>query len=179
MVNENRLLLQLQKRQQNSIDRAITCYTPYLSTVLYRLAGNSLSKEDTEEILSDVFFSLWNNAAYIDLSRGTIRSYLAATARNFALKRLNQKKTYASLEDIELPDEENPTEDYAEASSLWEAVMELGEPDNEIFVRFYRYQERLTEIAKATGLNLSTVKSKLARGRRRLRKILTEAEESQ
>ena len=39
--------------------KAIRIYTPYLSTVLYHMAGNSLPKEDIEEIVADVFVVLW------------------------------------------------------------------------------------------------------------------------
>ena len=69
MVDESKLLVQLQKRQKNSINHAIEVYTPYLSTVLYNMVGNGLPKEDIEEIVSDVFVMLWKNAEYIDLKK--------------------------------------------------------------------------------------------------------------
>lgn len=175
MVDESKLLMQLQKRHKNSINQAIEVYTPYLSTVLYNMVGNGLPKEDIEEIVSDVFVVLWKNAEYIDLSKGTLRSYIAATARNLALKRLNKKKDYTNLDDIEIPIEDEFTVD--NKKSIWDAVMRLGEPDNEIFVRFYKYDEKLKDISKATGLNISTIKTKLSRGKRKLKKILN-AEES-
>ena len=175
MVDESKLLMQLQKRHKNSINQAIEVYTPYLSTVLYNMVGNGLPKEDIEEIVSDVFVVLWKNAEYIDLSKGTLRSYIAATARNLALKRLNKKKDYTNLDDIEIPIEDEFTDD--NKKSIWDAVMSLGEPDNEIFVRFYKYDEKLKDISKATGLNISTIKTKLSRGKLKLKKILN-AEES-
>ena len=177
MVNEAKLLRRLQKEAKNSIDEAIEIYTPYVSTVLYNMAGNALPKEDIEEIVSDVFVSLWRNAKNIDLNKGTIRSYLAASARNFALKRLNKRKEYTPIDDIELPDESDFANSSAESDYLWKAVMQLGEPDNEIFVRFYKYDERLIDISKTTGLKLSTVKTKISRGKQKLRKILSEAED--
>lgn len=91
MTDEAELLQRLRNREKNSIDEAIRIYTPYLSTVLYHMAGNSLPKEDIEEIVADVFIVLWKNAGRIDLQKGTLRSYLAAVARNFALKRINRK----------------------------------------------------------------------------------------
>lgn len=175
MVDESKLLMQLQKRHKNSINQAIEVYTPYLSTVLYNMVGSGLPKEDIEEIVSDVFVMLWKNAEYIDLSKGTLRSYIAATARNLALKRLNKKKDYTNLDDIEIPIEDEFTDD--NKKSIWDAVMRLGEPDNEIFVRFYKYDEKLKDISKATGLNISTIKTKLSRGKLKLKKILN-AEES-
>ena len=174
MLDETKLLLRLKNRHKNSINEAIEIYTPYLSTVIYNMVGNGLSKEDVEEIVSDVFVVLWKNAEYIDLSKGTLRSYMAATARNFALKRINKKKDYTTLDDVELPVEDEYKENY---DSIWDAVMSLGEPDNEIFVRFYKFDEKLKDISNATGLNISTIKTKLSRGKRKLKRILSNAEE--
>lgn len=178
MVDESKLLRQLKRKQENSINQAIEIYTPYLSTVLYNMVGNGLPKEDIEEIISDVFVMLWKNAEYIDLEKGTIRSYISASARNFALKRLNKKSEYTSIDDVELPDTTNFTDDCSQNEQLWKAVMELGEPDNEIFVRYYKFDEKLKDISKVTGLNISTIKSKLSRGKRKLKRILLNAEES-
>lgn len=48
--------------------------------------------------------------------------------------------------------------------------MSLGEPDNEIFVRRYKFDEKLKDISKAMGLNISTIKTRLSRGKRKLKK---------
>ena len=40
MTDEAELLQRLRNREKNSIDEAIRIYTPYLSTVLYHMAGN-------------------------------------------------------------------------------------------------------------------------------------------
>ena len=77
-----------------------------------------------------------------------------------------------------MPDITNFMDDYFQNEQLWKAVMKLGEPDNEIFVRFYKFDEKLKDISKATGLNISTIKSKLSRGKRKLKRILLNAEES-
>ncbi len=177
MADEMKLLARLKNKEQNSIDEAIEVYTPYLSTVLYNLAGNRLPKEDVEEIVSDVFIVLWKNAGYIDLKKGTIRSYIAAVARNFALKRLNKRIDYTCLDDIEISDESPSVEENSTNSAVWDAVMSLGEPDNEIFVRYYKFDEKLKDISKATGINLSTIKTKFSRGKRKLKRILSNAEE--
>ena len=177
MVDEAQLLLQLQTRDSHSIDWAIDSYTPYLSTVLYNMVGTSLPKEDIEEIISDVFIALWTHAKDIDLSKGTLRSYLAAIARNTAYNKLRKKQEFTCLDDLVLPDQTDFTQLHSERSSLWDAVMSLGEPDNEIFVRYYKYNEKLIDIAKATGLNLSTIKTKLSRGKCKLKRMLQDAEE--
>ena len=177
MSDEKKLLMRLKNRQRNSIDEAIEVYTPYLSTVLYNMVGNRLPKEDIEEIVSDVFVMLWKNAEYIDLEKGTIRSYIAAAARNFALKRLNRTMDCTCFDDIEISNDAPTPEEISANSAVWDAVMGLGMPDNEIFVRYYKFDETLKSISKATGINISTVKTKLSRGKRKLKRILSNAEE--
>ena len=112
-----------------------------------------------------------------NLQKGTLRSYLAAVARNFALKRINRKMDHTSLEDIELSDGKNFMEENFHNNYVWETVMSLGEPDSEIFVRRYKFDEKIKDISKAMGLNISTVKTRLSRGKRKLRKMLLNAEE--
>ena len=50
----------------------------------------------------------------------------------------------------------------------------LGEPDREIFQRYYFFYQKTEEIAKSLGLKDTTVRTKLARGRKRLKEYLTE-----
>ena len=80
-------------------------------------------------------------------------------------------------DDIEISDDTSTTEEGLTSSAVWDAVMSLGEPDNEIFVRYYKFDEKLKDISKATGINISTIKTKLSRGKLKLKRILSNAEE--
>lgn len=176
MTDEKKLLLRLKNKEHGAINEAIDIYTPYLSTVLYNAIGRALSKEDSEEIISDVFVMLWRNAKSIDFEKGTIRSYIAAAARNAAFKKLKNRHDCLCLDEVELT-EDDFVDNNVNREWIWDAVMSLGEPDNEIFVRYYKFDEKLKTIAKSMGLNISTVKTKLARGKRKLKQILSNAEE--
>ena len=175
MTDEKKLVSRLQKDDMDALNEAVEIYTPYFSTVLYNIFGNNLSKEDAEEILSDVFVMLWKNAEYINLKKGTVRSYMSAVAKNAALKRMGKEKHHVLLEEFTASCVQDYADDIDE-HTVWKAVMMLGEPDNKIFVRYYKFEKKLRDISKAMGLNLSTVKTKLSRGRNKL-KILLNAEE--
>ncbi len=172
MADELKLLKKLRSKNLKSLKYAIDLYTPYISVVLYNYVGTKLSSCDIEEIISDCFVTLWKNADYIDLNKGTIRSYISKTAKNLALKRLSKYHEYIPLDDVELFEKEAVNYDY-----IWNYVMELGEPDSEIFVRFYKYDEKLKDIAKAMDIPLSTVKTKLSRGKEKLKNKLKDSEE--
>ena len=53
MIDEQKLLHNLKKRNRNSLDDIIKIYTPYVSVIVYNTVGCKLSKEDMEEIVSD------------------------------------------------------------------------------------------------------------------------------
>ena len=55
-----------------------------------------------------------------------------------------------------------------------EAVDTLGEPDCEIFKRHYFLYQKTEDIAAALGMNGATVRTKLARGRQKLKSYLEE-----
>ena len=77
---------------------------------------------------------------------------------------------------LEIPDEFTPvtlTEQAEERKNVRRAVEGLGEPDREIFLRHYYYAQTVTEIGQSMDLNVSTVKTKLRRGRQRLKEMLT------
>ena len=57
---------------------------------------------------------------------------------------------------------------------LWKAVAELGETDNEIFLRYYKYNQKIREISKIMCIKEATVKIKLFRGKKKLKEKLSE-----
>lgn len=175
MDEEAKLLRRLKNGDGAALEAVIGRYTPYLSAVLWRAGGGGLSPEDQEELLSDVFLALWQNAARLDPDRGGVRAYLAATARHGVYRRLRARRQDLSLEAQAETGAEPAAED-PDRLGLWDAVAMLGEEDLELFVRYYRYGQSLREIAGAMGMKLSTVKTRLFRGKQKLKQILTEAE---
>lgn len=175
MNDEEKLLKNLKKRKRGSLERVIELYTPYVSTVVYNVIGVSMTHEDVEEAVSDVFVSLWRCAERLDGGKGCIRSYLGAAARNTAKNKLRSVREHCELSETIASGAVTPeaaAEQRDERQRLIEAIRMLGEPDSEIFLRYYFYDEKISYIAEATETCRSTVKSKLARGRKKLREIL-------
>ena len=175
MMDEKRLLLRLKSGDQDALAQAIRLYTPYLSAVIYRAGGGALSREDQEELAADSFVALWQAAARLDPKQGGVRVYLAVAAKNAVYRRLHKQREDVSLDDLSETWQE-PVAPDPDRLSLWDAVASLGEENLEIFVRFYRYGQSLLEISRAMGIKLSTVKTRLSRGKQKLKQILSDAE---
>lgn len=182
MTNEEKLLTGLKKRRHGTLEKVINLYTPYVTVVIYNVVGAAMTKEDIEEIVSDVFLSLWKSAGALDSKKGNIRTYLAAIARNCAKNKLRTIHIYEELDENVISAYKTPQEVVEEQENralMLELIRSLGEPDCEIFLRYYYYEEKISKIADITGLHVSTVKTKLSRGRKKIKELLIEKEVQQ
>lgn len=174
-MDEKKLIQRLQKRSRAALEQAIEQYTPYVSTVVWRTAGSAAAREDLEETVSDVFLALWTHAGELDPEKG-LRPWLGTVARNKAVDRLRRAGASLPLpEEVPAPGPgpQEAAERMEQAEVLWRAVEALGEPDSALFLRHYWYGEKLGDAARALGLSTVAAKTRLSRGRKKLRDILT------
>lgn len=174
MLDEKDYLKRLKRRDESALAWFIDHYAAYVNTIVYSIIGNSMSPEDIEEVSSDVFFTLWNNAGRI--KQGKVRAYLSGIARNKAKEYTRRIRSEVVLEDdlliISGENLERNFELREQARYLKETIMALPYPDREIFLRYYYYYQPVAEIAQEMDLKNSTVKTKLHRGRNKLKEII-------
>lgn len=178
-MNEAKLVRDLKRRQRGALDRAIDRYGSYVGAVARSVLGSRATREDLEEIVSDAFLALWRVSERLDETRGGLKGYLSAIARNLAVDRLRRTRPEQPLPEGDLlaADEEQGPEQTVlrreQAQALRMVLEELPADDRDIFVRFYYYRQTVREIAETLRMNESTVKARLARGRLKLRDKLT------
>lgn len=175
MTDEEKLFVNLKKRRLRSLENIIDVYTPYVSVIVYNIIGAAMTKEDVEEVVSDVFVALWRNIDSVDAKKGGLRAYLGAVARNCAKNKLRSAAVCDELNEnaASVRDEPNrEIEDKERRQMLLYLIKNLGEPDDEIFMRYYYYEERISKISAVTGIKQSTITTKLDRGRKKLREAL-------
>ncbi len=172
---EATLLHQLKQGKQSALEHLIDMYAGYVSKIVRNVIGSQMKNEDVEEVVSDVFVLLWTHAGQIREDSKTIKSYLAAIARNQSLKKLREHapRMYPLDDDILIV--EDSTSAFAESEQkyfLEWALSLMSELDRNIFVRYYFLMERTADIAEQLQMNESTVRSRLSRGRDYLRQVL-------
>lgn len=174
-MTEQEMLDRLNARDPTGLEALMDTYAPYISAILWNVLHRTMQKEDMEETASDVFLAAWNQSA--SLRPGKVKAWLGAVARNHAKNKLRQLHQTLSLEEdvIDLPGPDTALESLErkmEAELVRQAVDSLPEQDREIFLRHYYYTQTVGEIAAQMSLNVSTVKTKLRRGREKLKKEL-------
>ena len=170
------LIKRLNKHDHTAFEEIVHKYLPLVSTVVYNIGESKLTKEDMEEVISDVFVTLWRNTDKI--IEGKLKGYLCSIARTKTLDKLYYiKEPPLDIDNLQLEDDfyvEGIAEANETAEVLQQLISEIPEPDREILIRYYYYRQTAPQIAEKLRMKLPTVKSKLKRTREKLRRKLTE-----
>ncbi len=172
-MDERTILKKISTGKERFLEVAIRKYSAYVITVIHNRSRGCLTPEDEEEVASDVFFSLWQNAAQI--TPGHLKPWLGSVARNMTVSRLRKNNITVPLEDnlMILDDPQWETLSKKEqAQQIRSALDKLPQKDKEIFYRYYDLCQTTAEIAAVMNMHPSTVRTRLSRGRDSLRKTL-------
>lgn len=174
-MTEAKALQQLQHGSTEALKWFISKYTPYVSTIVYNIIGNSMSNADVEEVASDVFYTFWNNADKVRLS--SVRGYLGCIARSKAKNKFREAGYEFSLDDDLYISEDISIEEKCLEDELHtivkQEVLSMKEPEREILLRYYYYCQSIPNIAQEMGMTVPNVKVKLHRARNVLKSTLT------
>ncbi len=172
----------LEKKPEKGLEKLMDMYTGLVYTIVYNKLISFCTKEDIEECVSSVFFEAYEKRSSIDLTKGTLKAFLAVLAKRRAIDVFRKKekdigkvvsleqfevKKQEELIDIEVTSQGNETK-----IMVVESIKSLGEPDSEIFIRKYYFGQSTKIIANILGLKENTVDKKVSRGLVKLRKIL-------
>ncbi|MBR5742280.1 MAG: sigma-70 family RNA polymerase sigma factor, partial [Clostridia bacterium] len=171
------LVSRLKKDDQDALGDAIALYSRLVASVVRWALGDFRGTADAEALTADVFLALWENRKR--LSEGHLKGFLTVTARNTARSWLRRKRPEEACDPedlIKLSDEEaEGLEDESVRRMIVEKLLGSLDPETRrIFAYYYFYGLTAEETAAATGINPSTVKSRLVRGRRKLRDLMKE-----
>ena len=174
-MTDSKALKLLQAGNQQALEWFIDRYSNYVGTIVKSVLQDSMSQADVEEVTADVFVTLWKNAER--LFPLNIKGYLSRVSRSLAMRKLREKKQELNLEEAVLILEEDSLIEKLDREQrdelVREAVLSMKQPDREIFLRFYYYCQSVPVIAEKMQMNQSTVKTRLKRGREKLRQHLT------
>ncbi len=176
-MKEEKLLGALADGDIKALEKLMKKYSGYVCTVARNFSRGALSEEDIDEISVEVFYKLWNRRGDLDIKIG-LPAYLSAAARNAVKNRFRDlPPPYEDITELQISSG-NSVEDMAELSAMTEClnegVAQLSSKDREIFLRFYLYGERSSQIAAAMNISEGSVRTKLHRIRAGLKKFMSE-----
>ena len=183
-IDEESLIASAQRGNLDAFNELVLAYQDQVYNLAYRIMGDPASASDATQ---EAFISAYQN---IKSFRGkypsSFKSWLMRIVSNACYDELRRRKRRpaTSIEDFEIDEEANPAlvsemegpEEYAEREAMARAIetgIQTLPPNQRVTlvladVQGFSYEE----IAEATDAPLGTVKSRLARGRAKLRDYL-------
>jgi len=150
--------------------------------MVYRLANRMLrSQEDAEDAAQEVFVRMHKSFHTYDPNR-PLSAWLGRITYHVCLRRIGHTSrrpadgldpvALAALPDDELPSPERAAAGRESDDIVNRAVEQLSAQDR--FLITLRYREGLAdgEVAEATGMNVNTVRTRLFRARKTLKRLL-------
>jgi RNA polymerase sigma factor (sigma-70 family) len=168
----------------NDADALEALYDRY-GKVAYSLARRILADATlAQDVVQEVFLSLWRNAGRFDAGRGTVATYLLSMTHHRAVdvvrREENLRRWRTTDEVLEFaPDPGSGVEDEVEASErraqVRAALAELPPAQREALALAYFGGYTQREVASLVGVPLGTVKTRMAAGMRKLKDSLSDA----
>lgn len=156
------------------IERMIMDFKNYVIHIIENNSKGSFSYEDKEEIISDVFLSVWHNKKKIDNTK-PLKNYIAGITKNLIrvkFKKMNKLENEVSLEDedpIDLKDIDMVYEQDEINQVIAEELNNMKNEEYQIFCKYYYFSKSISEISKEMKLSENNVKVKLHRVRKKLK----------
>jgi RNA polymerase sigma-70 factor (ECF subfamily) len=170
------LIRRTARKESDALDALYRRYHRVVFGLVLRIVGN---REDAEDVLTEVFWQVWQQASRYDAVRGKPVAWLLTIARTRAIDRLRSTGRQGSYggDPVEMK-EPQPAADpdpivlRTMQAAVREALQTLPEQQRIPLEMAYFEGMSHTEIAAALGQPLGTVKDRIRTGMMHLRKRL-------
>ena len=176
-INKREDIENLLIRLKRSDDAAFSDIFMMYHKQVYMFCSKSLPKEDAEEIVQNVFMTVWENRHQIDLQY-SFPSYLFSIARhqvyneirNRVIRKSFMEKYVNMAENVEIPQEYDDSMKKLIAK-MKKNIERFPDRQREIFMMSRVYQMTYREIAEKLGISENTVDTSIRRSLAILRKV--------
>ena len=181
-ISDVDLLKAVARKEQLALAQIYDRYRQVLFGLLIRILKN---REESEDVLQEVFIQVWRRAADFDETRGRPFTWLVTLTRSRAIDRL---RSLAARDRVAIAGARDESEQMSDAVSdafraeqrglITSALAQL--PEEQKSALLLAYYEGLTqsEIAKHLGAPLGTIKTRMRSGMIKLRELLAGKGES-
>lgn len=171
-MSDKNILRKLHKRDIIGLEQIMNKYMTYVSVIVWNILKGTMQPEDAEEVVSDVFLAVWNQAE--TLHGDSLKSWLGSVARNKAKNKLREAVSNVPFDEniLEIVSI-SQIERLNDRQFVMQAIDYLGATDREIFLRHYYYGQSVKDISIDLVMRDSAVKQRLRRGREKLKEYFS------
>jgi len=168
----------LVRRVASGDERALsTLYDRYAGLIFGSGVRYLGDRELAEDLVQEVFTSVWRNAAGFDPARASFSTWVYRITRNRATDLIRRRKARVRIVESDPlfePGEEDPSGTLSRSFDVASALSRLSAVQQEVLVLAYFEGFSQSEISRRTDTPLGTVKSRTTAALRALREELGE-----
>jgi RNA polymerase sigma-70 factor, ECF subfamily len=171
-------LAELQYAAIQPVDHLLDLYAQYADTARALASRLLYDRCEAEDVVQDVFLTLWRRPDRFDPARGTGRAWLMTVVRNRSMDHLRRRslrchedvaRLFERLPDPHPRDVLEELEGASRNAALWRLVDTLPPSQSALIRRAFVDGKTHQEIADEFGLPLGTVKGRIRLGLEKLR----------
>jgi RNA polymerase sigma-70 factor (ECF subfamily) len=158
------------------VDQLLALYAEHADSARALASRLLYDRCEAEDVVQDVFLTLWRRPSHYDPSRGTGRAWLLTVVRNRSMDHLRRRMPRQDIAELAerladpcLRDMLEELEAATRSDLLWRLVDTLPPDQACVIRRAYVNGQTQQQIADETGLPLGTVKSRVRLGLEKLR----------
>lgn len=170
------LVLAIQRKDVQALEKLYDRHRVLAYSLAARMLGNPA---DAEDVLQEVFLSLWRSASTYHSERSSVRSWLMSIVHHRAIDKIRGRQSrprLATLEEgMEVPDSSDvwkQVSDTLSGEDVRSALDHLPKEQRETIELAYFQGYTQSQIAQLMEVPLGTVKGRMRIGLHRLRSLL-------
>jgi RNA polymerase sigma-70 factor, ECF subfamily len=165
------LVVRCQAGDRAAFEELVGLYQPGLRYFLTKMVGDEHAADD---LLQEVWFDVYRGVARL-ADPGAFSAWLYRIARHRALGELRKRRQPpSSLAGIDLVAEEGVDDDFSaeDAERVYAALGQLAPEHREVLLLRFIEEMAYEDIARVTGSQLGTVRSRIHYAKRALRRVM-------
>jgi RNA polymerase sigma-70 factor (ECF subfamily) len=175
-VPDEELVRRLAEGREGALDALHDRYGRSLTS----LAARQLGRTAAQDVVQDVFVSVWRHANRFDARRGTFRRWVVSITRRRIINELRRRRSRpqfeadpdgALLEKLsdDVPDMGDQLVDFERRSAVRSALEILAQPKREAIMLAFLNEFTHEEVARTLRIPLGTTKTRIRSGLLKLR----------
>ena len=173
-MSDKELIELLKRDPEQGLAAVVIRYTAYVLKIARTKLNNICTHEDIEEIVSDVFFSFYQQGQKCSFEIRSLRAYISLIAERRCVDVFRQRVRREDTVPLDDAADALVSENSEDYGILARKIKQLGEPDASIFIRKYFYGQKTADIAREIHMKPNTIDKRISRGLVKLRKLMEE-----
>lgn len=181
-MTDEEISKRLQQKDLDIFDYIMGHYNKLLWVVVGNILEKAGSSEDIEDCISDVYIKLLENPKIYDHKKGSLKSFLVRIGKNLAIDKYRKltRGNVGTIHEYSVADNDEDPQQSILTKERKEEILELldnlKEPDKEIIIRRYFYNEQVRVISEKMNMPSKKIENILYQGKLKLKTILINKE---